>query len=351
MNYHFSVFLFILFPYLIFSHPKGDKLRKLTFESENGLIKLNEKMYKEYVLQHPRPYDFVILYSYSINCNSCPLVEQEFNKVALTYKEKLGFKPDMINKKRAVFFGIIRISDKTYSLIEKLKFNYDINILYTTPKNIQNNEFDESYIEYDQDYIMSYKDNSENIFALKIIEFINAKSQRKFDLRKDPIEYLFYFFIFITSIFIVYSWYINYKDIFLSPITWLIGSLVIYIFGIGGIVYSILNSPPFFGFDNNRKIHFISSNYRNQFFFEGIYMSIIFVIGATFFYAFNWGNYFVERNINIDNYGFCLVIGCFAIFELILYIYNIKISWFNPSLFPPEGYVKGPLINDQGNSF
>ena len=351
MNYHFSLFLFILFPYLIYSHPKGDILRKLTFESENGLIKLNEKMYKEYVLQHPRPYDFVILYSYYQNCYSCSKVEQEFKKVSLTYKEKLGFVPDMINKKRAVFFGIFYISEKTYSLTQNLNFDKDINILYTTPKNIQINEFDESYIDYNEDFIMSYTDRAENIFALKMIEFINAKSQRKFDLRKDPIEYLLYFIIFITIIFVAYSWYISYKEIILSPPIWIIGSFVVYIFGIGGIVYSGLNSPPYYGYDGDGKIHFISPGFRSQFFLEGVFVSIIFVIGGTFFYAFNWGNYVAERNININNYGFFIIIGCFAIFEVILHIIQIKSSWLNPSFFPPEGYVKGPLINDQGNAF
>ena len=351
MNYHFSLFLFILFPYLIYSHPKGDILRKLTFESENGLIKLNEKMYKEYVLQHPRPYDFVILYSYKQNCFSCSTIEQEFKKVSLTYKEKLGFKPDMINKKRAVFFGIFYISEKTYSLTQNLNFDKDINILYTTPKNIQINEFDESYIDYNEDFIMSYTDRAENIFALKMIEFVNAKSQRKFELRKDPIEYLLYFMIFITSIYVAHSWYVSYKDIFLSPLTWLIGSFVVYIFGIGGIVYSILNQPPLFGYDKKGKIELLSLGFRNQYFLEGVLVSFLFIIGGTFFYALNWGNYVAERNININNYGFFIIIGCFAIFEVILHIIQIKSSWLNPSFFPPEGYVKGPLINDQGNSF
>ena len=351
MNYHFLLFIFILLPYLIYSHPKGDFLRKLTIESENGLIKLNEKMYKEYVLQHPRPYDFIILYSYKQNCFSCSTIEQEFKKVSLTYKEKLGFKPDMINKKRAVFFGILYITQNTHSLIEKLKFNYDINILYTTPKNLQINEFDGNYIEYDEDYIMSYNDRAENIFALKMIEFVNAKSQRKFELRKDPIEYFIYFIIFITCIYVAHSWYVSYKDIFLSPLTWLIGSFIVYIFGIGGIVYSILNQPPLFGYDENGKIELISSGFRYQYFLEGVLVSFLFVIGGTFFYALNWGNYVDEWNININNYGCFILLSSFFIYEVILHIYNIKNAWNNPSFFPPDGYVKGPLINDQGNSF
>ena len=58
-------------------------------------------------------------------------------------------------------------------------------ILYTSPKNIQIDDKGEPFIDYDEDYIISYKEGSDKIYALKMVEFANAKSQRKIDLKKE----------------------------------------------------------------------------------------------------------------------------------------------------------------------
>ena len=81
---------------LIKSHPKADKLRELTLSSDRGLIELDEEMYKEYVMTHPRPYDIVILYTLKKKCNLCQKVFNEFIQVSDSFRDSNGFKPDMV---------------------------------------------------------------------------------------------------------------------------------------------------------------------------------------------------------------------------------------------------------------
>ena len=346
----FSIFCLMSFT-LIKSHPKADKLRELTLSSDRGLIVLNAQTYKEYVMSHPRPYDIVILYTLSRKCNLCERVQNEFIQVSDSFRDANGFKPDMISRKRAVFFGVLYYSEETMSIFKSLKFPSMTNILYTTPHNIQFNNMGEPYIEYDEDYVISYNERSDKIYALKMMEFANAKSQRKFPLKKNPIEFLVYFLLFVAMIFFGFSIYRNCKPILLSPILWVVCSMLVVIICMGGIVYNILHGTPFAKYDRDGNIvEFIHTGQRSQYAGEGVLMSSLFVLGGTMLYSFNWLN-------SVRGYGqhkiasFAVIIFIVLVVRIIFSIYRIKARWYNPTFFPPGHYVQGPLILDQGNSF
>jgi hypothetical protein len=347
----FSIFCLISFLVLINSHPKADKLRELTLSSDRGLIVLNAETYKEYVMSHPRPYDIVILYTLSRKCTLCERVQNEFIQVSDSFRDSNGFKPDMISRKRAVFFAVLYYSEETMSIFKSLKFPSMTNILYTTPHNIQFNNMGEPYIEYDEDYVISYNERSDKIYALKMMEFANAKSQRKFPLKKNPIEFLVYFLLFVALIFFGFTVYKNCQPILLSPILWVIGSMLVVIICMGGIVYNILHGTPFAKYDRDGNIvEFIHTGQRSQYAGEGVLLSTLFVLGGTTLYSFNWLN-------RIRGYGqhkmasFAAIIFTVLVVRIIFSIYRIKARWYNPTFFPPGHYVRGPLILDQGNSF
>ena len=338
---------------LISSHPKADKLRELTLNSDRGLIVLNAQTYKEYVMSHPRPYDIVILYTLSPQrkCTLCERVFNEFIQVSDSFRDSNGFKPDMVSRKRAVFFAVLYYSEETIPIFKSLKFPSMTNLLYTTPQNIQFNNMGEPYIQYDEDYVISYNERSDKIYALKMMEFANAKSQRKFPLKKNPIEFLIYFLLFVGLIFIGFSAYKNFHPLIINPALWVVGSILVVIICEGGIVYNVLHSIPFAKYDRDGNIiEFIHTGQRSQYAGEGVLMSSLFVLGGTLLYSFNWLNM-------VRGYGqhkmasFGAVIFIVLIVRIIFSIYRIKARWYNPTFFPPGHYVKGPFINDQGNSF
>ena len=338
---------------LISSHPKADKLRELTLNSDRGLIVLNAQTYKEYVMSHPRPYDIVILYTLSPQrkCTLCERVFNEFIQVSDSFRDSNGFKPDMVSRKRAVFFAVLYYSEETIPIFKSLKFPSMTNLLYTTPQNIQFNNMGEPYIQYDEDYVISYNERSDKIYALKMMEFANAKSQRKFPLKKNPIEFLIYFLLFVGLIFIGFSAYKNFHPLIINPALWVVGSILVVIICEGGIVYNVLHSIPFAKYDRDGNIiEFIHTGQRSQYAGEGVLMSSLFVLGGTLLYSFNWLNM-------VKGYGqhkiasFGAIVLIVLIVRIIFSIYRIKARWYNPTFFPPSHYVKGPLINDQGNSF
>jgi len=336
---------------VIKSHPKGDKLRQLTLSSDRGLIVLNAETYKEYVMSHPRPYDIVILYTLKRKCTLCETVINEFIQVSDSFRDANGFKPDMISRKRAVFFAILYYSEETMHIFKALKFPSMTNILYTTPQNIQINNLGETYVEYDEDYVISYNDKSDRIYALKMIEFANAKSQRKVPLKKNPIEFLIYFLLFVGAIFCGFSIYKNFKPIILSPILWVCGSNLILIICMGGVVYNVLHGTPFARYDRDGNIvQFIHPEQRSQYAGEGVLMSSLFVIGGTLLYSFIWLNR-IQGFTQHKFASFAVIIFIILDVQIIFAIYTVKARWYNPTFMPPGNYITGPLINDQGNSF
>ncbi len=37
--------------------------------------------------------------------------------------------------------------------------------------------------------------------------------------------------------------------------------------------------------------------------------------------------------------------------KVVIMVYQKKAPWYGPTYYPPGGYIQGPLIKDQGNSF
>jgi oligosaccharyltransferase complex subunit gamma len=345
---------FLIFTTLIsftLCHPKGDELRTRTKNSDNGVIAFNANDFKEFVLKHPRPYDVVVLFTLKYKCKLCESVTEEFLKAAESYQVVDGQKPDMALRRRAVFFGILYYSDETSQIFKNLKLPSTTSILYTAPSNIQLDDNNEPFIKYDEDFVIGYKERTDLIFAHKMLEFINAKSGRKVELKKNPIVFLFYFICFLFILAAGFYLFNNFKQFFLSPYLWLVGSLLVYIICIGGIVYNIIHGTPFAKFDRYGNIvELIHTGQRSQYVGEGLLLSSLFVMGGIVMMAFIWINK-ITSNWQHRIATLVLIFLMVVIFRVIISIYQKKASWYGPTFFPPYGYTKGPLIKDQGNSF
>lgn len=347
----FAIITFIFLSDLIFCHPKGDTLRKYTKQADSNVIYFTATSFKDYVLKHPRPYDVVMLYTLKTNCNFCEMIKEEFNKVALSYSDLNAYKPNLSEKKRAVFFGILHYSEDANEIFKTMKLPAQTTIMYTSPHDILVNDKNEPYIKYDEETIITYRDRKDYASAHKILEFVNAKSKRNIELKKNPILFLFYFIIFCGIITLGFYFHKNFKWVLLSPYVWLALSFIIYIVCIGGTVYNIIHGSPFAKFDRNGNIEeFIHTGQRSQYAGEGYLLSSLFVFIGTLLFSFHWINK-IPGYWN-HKFAFILVTVSIAICcRAITSIYRIKANWYGPEFQPPYNYIKGPLLKDQGNAF
>lgn len=343
--------ILVLYPSFSNCHAKGDDLRKKTLLADRNVIIFTAATFKEFVMKHPRPYDVVVLFTLKMKCSLCESVKNEYYQVAESFVEANGHKPDMENRRRAVIFGILHYSDDTSQIFKNLKLPATTSILYTTPKNIVLDDNNEAQIKFDEDFVVGFKDRYDAVYAHKILEFVNAKSGRKIELRKNPLMFILYFLIFVSVLVAGFLLFTKFRAVFLSPNLWLIGSLAVYIICIGGIVYNIIHGTPFAKFDKDGNIkELIHSGQRSQYVGEGLLLSSLFVACGTLMFAFNWVNkikgYWQNKIASV-----ILVFSIVITSKIIISIYQKKASWYGPTFAPPAGYIKGPLINDQGNSF
>ena len=345
----FLIFICLISPNLC--HSKGDELRKIIKNSDDSVIVFSSNTYKEFVMKHPRPYDVVILYTLKYKCKLCESVTEEFIKAAKSYHAVEGFKPDVSLRKRAVFFGILYYSEETSTTFKNLKLPSTTSILYSSPGNIQVDDNNEPYIKYDDDFVVGYRERSELIFEHKMLEFVNAKSGRKVEVKKNPIIFLFYFVLFVFILSGGFYVFNTFRPFFLSPYLWLAGSLLVYIICIGGIVYNIINGTPLAKFDRNGSIvEIIHTGQRAQYAGEGILISSMFVLGGLIMVSFTLINK-LKSNWLHKIVFFVLIILILTIFRTIISLYQKKANWYGPTFYPPWAYTRGSLINDQGNSF
>lgn len=342
--------LLILFTFVVL-HPKGNNLRTLTHNSESTVIHFTVTSFKEYLLKHPRPYDVVMLFTLKLNCNFCDTIKGEFYTVAESYYSQKAYNPDLANKKRAVFFGILHYSEEAKDIFKMLKLPAQTTIMYTTPHNILVNDLNEPYIKYDEEHIIPYKERRDYASAHKIIEFVNAKSKRSIELKKNPILFSFYFLVFLSILYFGAYLYKNFKFVLLSPYLWVFGSLAIFIVCIGGIVYNIIHGAPFAKFDKMGNIvEFIHTGQRSQYVGEGLLLSGLFVLIGTLMFLMTC----VNRIPGYWNHKICFILITLLIAFLcksISSLYRIKANWYRPEFQPPYNYIKGPLLKDQGIAF
>ena len=127
--------------------------------------------------------------------------------------------------------------------------------------------------------------------------------------------------------------------------------MFIFIICVGGIVFNILDDTSFAKYDKNGYIiEFIHHDQSLQYIGEGILVSSLFVLGGTILYSFVWLNS-VQGYLKHKIISFIGIIFIILDAEIIFSIYTIKARWYYPTFLPPDNYVRGPLINDQGNSF
>lgn len=346
MSFALVIFYFFSLYSIAFSHPKGDFLRNLTVLSPTGVIQLDSDLLNHFVLSHPRPYDIVLFIRHDKEDTTIKNLKKEFEKVSESYKEQEAYKPNLHDKKRAVFFACFKLDENNKKYIKLLNFRSDISISYTTPYQIEDGV---GQIIYSKDHNLDYKENTEH--TMPLLEFMNKNSQRGIELKKDPLLTLLYFFIFIWALIIGGSLFMKYKSIILNPFTWHICSLIVFILCIGGIVWNFLNGAHLVKFDNDWTIlEYIHRGQRKQYIGEGLFMSFLFVCIGNLLGLLTklWkiDGWFVRKLVGIFILGIIYLLN-----YLVIYVYRIKSPWYSPSFNPPKGYIKGGLNKDQGNSF
>ena len=330
---------------------KADRLRSLSY-STGGIVHLSSSDFEEYVIQQPRPYTLVILFTTSSSkykCTSCEDVMQMYEQVVYSYKEAGADQPVASpdgQKSRAVFFAVMEYSQQTNSVFTKLGFNSVPNILVTHPRSIT--ESGDKYSLAKED-LWEISPNVE-IHAYKVIEFINTRSQRSIELKTSVFDAVLSLVYMLALLGIVGYAVYALRTLLLIPYVWFAGGILVYFICMAGVVYDIIHGVPWVGSNAKGEAEYINSGQRSQYGLEGFLMSFMISTAGVALVGVNLAAK-IQNSTHMRIVGIVSLAVLFMSLSKVVSVYRVKANWYNPGMAPPGHYMRGPLIKDQGNSF
>lgn len=333
---------------------KSDELRQLSAISESNIILLNATGYQHYVVDYPRPYTLVVLFTADAEkykCKTCAEISEMMKTVVYSYREaraEYPFSSPTGQRSRAVFFALLEYSQENQELYMQHGFQSVPNLLVTHPKSVF---YDGSKFHFPKDDMWEFSLSSE-VPVHKLLDFINSRTSRSVELKFTALQILTGLAKWCVIITVLTTVFFKLRSVITSPYVLFLLGLVVYFLCVSGTIYIILNGVPMTG--GNKKtgdFELIHRGQRSQYGAEGYFIGFLICLGALcLIFINNLSKVENTLTIRVASYlalGFLL----FTLYELDV-IYKFKASWyFRDFFFPPKYYTKGPLINDQGSSF
>ena len=137
--------------------------------------------------------------------------------------------------------------------------------------------------------------------------------------------------------------------ILLNQKTWFAIAIAFWVIFTGGLVYSMLNSMPWFKFERNEFGQVVIAEYfmrgqRGQWAGEGYIASVLCtVIGLSYLALCNIEKYFEDKSSQ-RLAVMALLIALYIMQMLYVTIYKFKSPWYNPVFSPPGYYLRGSFL-------
>jgi oligosaccharyltransferase complex subunit gamma len=196
-------------------------------------------------------------------------------------------------------------------------------------------------------WAISYSDG--HVTTHKMLEFINKRTERDVIYKPTLSTMLTTFFGFISVAAAGVFIYTKLKFIWTNWAVWLVGSLLIYITCVSGVIYDILHDVPFVGRDRNTgEVVIFAEGNREQYGAEGLVISTMIVFIGILFVSIIVMGQKLDRKISLPGSMIALLLIYYLVASLES-VYKSK-GWYGPSFSPPEGYLTGPITRDQGNN-
>jgi hypothetical protein len=191
--------------------------------------------------------------------------------------------------------------------------------------------------------------------AQKQIDFVNNHLRTDVKIKftfvqiliKNIVGLLLISFLFI---FVKYTY-----TILLNQWVWFGIAIAVWIIFTGGLVYSMLNGMPWFKFERNEFGQIVVGEYfmrgqRGQWAGEGYIASIICtVVGIGYLVLINMEKFISDKSTQrFAVMG--LLLSIYILQSLYVAIYRFKSPWYNPVFAPPDYYLRGSFLEDQGNN-
>ena len=322
----------------------------LELQGENDFVRLTPDLFKKFVQNQSRNYLIVVYFTtfaYESQCEGCGVLNPIFKRVAYSYKasdSNLAISNEE-EKLKPVIFAALEYSQEALEIMQKFQFQGLPNIFVSSKSFVEEGYF----FNVDRSKILAYKEgkdyNEENV-----LKYLNEKTGRKVEFKIKVSEYvkLVVFYLTLVTLVVLFVRSVIYHHF--NPKFWWVLSMMVYVVCMGGVVYDIIHGAALGETDpDTGDFVFYAKGPREQHIIEGFLMAGVVSLSGVGLIIVNLAAYIEGRWIIriVSLIGIALWVACAYYTD---FIYKKKAQWYHPTFEPPQGYIKGSLMMDQGNS-
>lgn len=191
--------------------------------------------------------------------------------------------------------------------------------------------------------------------AQKQIDFVNNHLRTDVKIKFTFLQILVKNMLGLILIAVLFCFVKYTYTILLNQWTWFAIAIFVWVVFTGGLVYSMLNSMPWFKFERNEFGQVIIAEYfmrgqRGQWAGEGYIASVLCTaVGLLYLALCNIEKYFEDKSSQRIAV-MAILISIYIMNMCYVTIYRFKSPWYNPVFSPPDYYLTGSLMQDQGNN-
>ena len=334
-----------------FAQQSYQKLLAKQAASEDALIELTPDEFQQFMLTKPRLYSLVIFFT-ADECTPCKIRISQVQNVAELYKtnrKQYASKGDRNQPVRApVFFVKFKLHKETLDIARLLKISHLPVVYYSKPEELAMRQ-DYTRTQYGRDHKWKMTRDDPPDSTHKILDWVNKRSGNldlKFKPRLKTTFLAVGLIISIVSFLLILRLYCS--KIVLNRNLWVFIALLIYGFSAGGYMYSRIYGVKFIENDKEGNPVLFMRKTRGQSGIEGILMGSLFILFA---WALMMLSHVIVRKSSYFFVKWFLILVCFG---MVIYLLNFieqifkSKNFYNPTFFPPDYFIKGPLHKDRG---
>jgi len=345
--------IFSLFEPVDAKKPKIDRIKELQKLQENELlIELDKETFTRYIIEpSKRDYDVFIYYTLSKKCEHCVSIEGELKEVAYSYIQSDKHKPS--DGSRPIFFAKVEYNDEKTGMFFAASDFSSVPILGFANSELKNEYYLNYHLTYIDKYLWKFSSQDFND-AGKLLEHVNKLSGENVEQKYTMYRIMAGNALIFSVIGVLFFFKDNIGSLLQNKYVWIVGTSLIFIQCVGGIAFNMIHKVPTFKYaqDSNGEVYieeYFQKSQRSQYSGEGYMISMLmFTIGALMV-VYTYVNR-IKSQVKREVICLALIVAIFFGVTVLQTIFSMKASHYNPTFYPPEGYMKGPLSVDQGTN-
>lgn len=329
---------------------KYNQLLQRTLASPSGAIHLEDHEAKRFVLESPRPYDLVLMFT-ARSCAYCRRIEKAFLEVARVHREHQMYLPRKLKGGETIFkpmfFLVVSLGAASQPFVSAYSVTGFPTLVYSLNSEVHLTDSFERK-NYLNQYLWRVTQSEGVVNEFILLRWLNRLSgNNHVQIRQSVWLFLQVVGIVGALLTVLGLLYVYLPQLVLNERVWLFLGLGVFMIGAGGFFSTTTTGAPFIGVKREGP-EFIQRGSRSQYGIEGFLITGLMILIA----ACLIGMIKLLKSKNISNSTLfvsllVLVLVCLRAISFLEGVFASK-NFYNPSFFPPAYYIQGPLTADKG---